>query len=435
MERTDTMENLFKDKKWLWGGVASLLVAAGLFFVPNWGGESYPYGYVAEASESDYSPEGWFEFDKETGTITGLTGDFSGTEVSIPPTISEIEVVAIGNYAFSNKQLTSVVIPVSVTSIGNSAFAFNQLTSVVIPDGVTSIDTHAFHFNQLTSVVIPASVTSIGIRTFSPNPLTVVRILSSEIDFLGLAFFSGNHDSYAWVQNDGIRNGLRNNSGFLGKIFLLETEEPRDELRGIILEAEANPLSSQDLENALAEANYLLESEDATVAALEGASSSIRELLADLVHQEQLLAEAKNALDELINNAQTLETENEEWWQELAVAIENAKEALEGDVLDVITEAHGRLQKIHDIIVVDNSIPDEVNIIDVHLEAYVTQHSGPTNDLTITLTVEFDNGTSQQEVQTFTIDNNADGIYQVGDFQVFVSTRGNIQIRQIFMVD
>ena len=83
---------------------------------------------------------------------------------------------SIDKKAFSNNQLTSVIIPNSVTSISDTVFYKNQLTSVIIPNSVTSIGRYAFDTNQLTSVSIPNSVTSIGNSAFSNNQLTSVTI-------------------------------------------------------------------------------------------------------------------------------------------------------------------------------------------------------------------------------------------------------------------
>ena len=85
-------------------------------------------------------------------------------------------VVAIGNSAFANKQLTGVTIPNSVTVIGSNAFYNNQLTSVTIPDNVTSIGDGAFADNQLTRITIPNSVTSIGSNAFNNNKINIIII-------------------------------------------------------------------------------------------------------------------------------------------------------------------------------------------------------------------------------------------------------------------
>ena len=103
----------------------------------------------------------------------------ASTDVIIPSTIKGLPVTAIGNSAFHNKGLTSVVIPSSVTTIENQAFYWNQLTSAVIPNGVETIGSQAFLHNQLTSVAIPSTVTTIGSLAFYDNPLTSVTIENS----------------------------------------------------------------------------------------------------------------------------------------------------------------------------------------------------------------------------------------------------------------
>jgi hypothetical protein len=133
------------------------------------------------------------------------------TRVVIPGSIGGKPVTAIGEKAFEQKQLTSVVIPGSVTTIGNSAFANNRLTSVAIPGSVATIEDYAFSGNQLTNVVIPdgvtylsgfannqltsmeipGSVTTIGNRAFSDNQLTSV-VIPGSVATIGNDAFSGN---------------------------------------------------------------------------------------------------------------------------------------------------------------------------------------------------------------------------------------------------
>ncbi len=132
-----------------------------------------------------------FDVDDITYEITATSPDkveivgYTGTakEVTILSTVNHgsnnFEVTSIGNSAFADRSLTSVVIPDGVTSIGQDAFWKNELTSVVIPNSVTTIGQRAFGTNQLSSVTLPNNITSIGKWVFHNNKLTSVDIPDS----------------------------------------------------------------------------------------------------------------------------------------------------------------------------------------------------------------------------------------------------------------
>jgi hypothetical protein len=128
-------------------------------------------------------------------TITG----YRGTEknVVIPETIGGMKVTIIGLRAFFNKSLTGVTIPESVTYlesqafannqlsaltmlncviIGYGAFSDNQLTELILPEGAATIGPMAFARNQLAGVIIPGSVIHIGNGAFTGNPLRSVAV-------------------------------------------------------------------------------------------------------------------------------------------------------------------------------------------------------------------------------------------------------------------
>jgi hypothetical protein len=149
--------------------------------------------FIAYTQEKEY-----FEINAKDDAIT-ITG-FRGIEksIQIPDEIGLIPVRAIGNGAFANNKLISVIIPESVLSIGHAAFEGNLLREVVLPDHIKSInqltfaDNHlknivipnevtfimdgAFANNQIAEIIIPDSVIKIGNGAFENNPLVKIRI-------------------------------------------------------------------------------------------------------------------------------------------------------------------------------------------------------------------------------------------------------------------
>ncbi len=173
--------------------------------------ESYP---LTMPEDTHIIPSLCFYFNSSTATITGYGySSACSMDVIIPDVINGIEVKTIGEKAFENRnlnsviisdsvtnieshafaenKLTSVIIPNSVKTIGWAAFSNNQLTDVVIPDSVTIIDGFVFYHNQLTSVTISDTVTDIGYNAFSYNELTNVTIPDNVTTIEAYAF-SGN---------------------------------------------------------------------------------------------------------------------------------------------------------------------------------------------------------------------------------------------------
>jgi len=150
------------------------------------------------------TPASCFETNVEGSKIAIINYTCSETDVVIPSTIDGKEVYVIGDSAFNDKGLTSVLIPNTVETIGESAFNFNNLTSIIIPNsvktigeyafannpnltsislgnGVQSIANYAFAENQnLTSITIPSSVTSVDECTFCETYFTSVIIQKPE---------------------------------------------------------------------------------------------------------------------------------------------------------------------------------------------------------------------------------------------------------------
>jgi hypothetical protein len=122
-----------------------------------------PPAMQAQAQDYEFTTNA----DGESLTIVVYTGP--GGDVTVPAAINGLAVTDIGNKAFEETGVTSVVIPEGVTSIGSWAFySCSGLGSVVIPSSVTSIGDSAFDYcSSLASITIPEGVTSIGDWTFA----------------------------------------------------------------------------------------------------------------------------------------------------------------------------------------------------------------------------------------------------------------------------
>jgi len=73
-------------------------------------------------------------------------------------------------------------------------------------------------------------------------------------------------------------------------------------------------------------------------------------------------------------------------------------------------------------------------IRELWLDASVYQYPGNKNDLTITVFEVWTDGVVFPVTQTITISNNAAGTYTVGPYKVYVNTKGNDQIRELYLV-
>ena len=90
--------------------------------------------------------------------------------------VIDSKVKEIGNDAFYQSGITSVIIPPSVTGIGSTAFAGTKLISLNIPNSVTAIGHGAFFGTLLKNVVIGDSVTIIDAKAFSTRYLESISI-------------------------------------------------------------------------------------------------------------------------------------------------------------------------------------------------------------------------------------------------------------------
>lgn len=118
------------------------------------------------------SPINCFELSSSKHKIIGYK--CLDQDIMIPRLINDNVVTAVGEYAFSGKQLTSVIIPDSITEIGQGAFSENRLTKIMLPDSVTTIRPYAFHQNKIEEMITSKNLTLIQGQAFTRNKLKQV---------------------------------------------------------------------------------------------------------------------------------------------------------------------------------------------------------------------------------------------------------------------
>ena len=125
-------------------------------------------------------------------TITDYNINIGGIDVVIPSTIDGKTVVAIGSNAFMTRRLSTET---SMLSKSNIQFMSNKednelsgdsspgdIRSVVIPSTVKSIGNYAFANNKITSVVIESVETQINCTAFDDNyNLTSIKIAGEDV--------------------------------------------------------------------------------------------------------------------------------------------------------------------------------------------------------------------------------------------------------------
>ena len=98
---------------------------------------------------------------KSAGPIGSLTKD--GYLVDIEYAWAQ----TIPAYAFSQVDLTEIILPNDLKVIGRNAFQYTQITNIDLPYGLTTIEDKAFIYSTLQQVSIPATVQNLGIQIFS----------------------------------------------------------------------------------------------------------------------------------------------------------------------------------------------------------------------------------------------------------------------------
>ena len=127
--------------------------------------------------------------DGESYTVVGI-GDVTDKDVVIPEKYNDLPVVAIGECAFEDTDITSVVIPSGVTAIEEDAFyGCEKLTSVTLPDTLVSIGEYAFCETGIKDLTLPSSLKTIDASAFEASKLETIFIPDSVTEIEDYAFF------------------------------------------------------------------------------------------------------------------------------------------------------------------------------------------------------------------------------------------------------
>lgn len=120
----------------------------------------------------EFTPTGYFNFDKDTGTITGYTGKIE--TVIIPSEIDGVTVKHVGERAFYylteggiENPIKVVIIPDTVESIGNWAFRFTNIEKVILPESLKTIGEYAFANTRIKELTLNEGLESIGGDAFT----------------------------------------------------------------------------------------------------------------------------------------------------------------------------------------------------------------------------------------------------------------------------
>lgn len=143
------------------------------------------------------TPESEFEFDPETGTLTGWSG--TAPRVAIPAEIGGVAVKAIGPQAFRDRDcLFKAIIPEGVEVIGEQAFdGCDNLVAVDCPDSVREIGANAFAYKYRgEQFPWPAGLQTIGDRAFIATRLSGDLVLPEGLETIGAEAFMN-----AWIKN------------------------------------------------------------------------------------------------------------------------------------------------------------------------------------------------------------------------------------------
>ena len=148
-------------------------------------------------------------------------------------------------------------------------------------------------------------------------------------------------------------------------------------------------------------------------------------------HGKAVVASYDKWTDQRYLNAEKIYTQDEidAWAKKINAVVAEAKALL------IVKPDTKTSQKKDDNKKQDKKDNEKVTITSTTPSAVVEKQSGNKNNLTITITETYSDGTTRViATKTFLINNNAADTYKVGDYKVYVDTKGNTQVRSCYFV-
>lgn len=121
-----------------------------------------------------------------------IIGEKAFYQASLNSVIIPNKVETIENAAFSsNYNVQEVEIPASVKTIGSEAFYYNAITNLTLNEGLVEIKDYAFFNNSIDSVILPSTLEILGANAFERNKINTL-ILNDKIKKIPNKAFSSN---------------------------------------------------------------------------------------------------------------------------------------------------------------------------------------------------------------------------------------------------
>ena len=124
-----------------------------------------------------------FEYDLNEASDGVIIKKYTGTstEVVIPAEIEDFPVVEVGSYAFSDKNVVSVVLPDSVGTVGEKCFSHcESLQKIILPKNLKALSQKLFYgCTALKEIILPNGIEIIYEGAFSYSGLESITIPDS----------------------------------------------------------------------------------------------------------------------------------------------------------------------------------------------------------------------------------------------------------------